>query len=244
MTTLVLLPGMDGTGTLFAPLLREFSSPVLTPQVVSYPSDRPLGYAELASHVAAALPRRGDYVLLGESFSGPVAATLAGRRPPRLRGLILACSFVDSPLAAFSPLRYLTRLLPTPGPVLAPLGVLLMGRQSTPSLRQSLAAALSTVDPAVLRHRAAEALVANAGGSLAAAECPVLYLQAADDRVVPSRCADAVRRLCPRAEVVRLPGPHFLLQTQPAAAAACIERFVHRARSAARPARARTAPRS
>ena len=41
--TLVLLPGMDGTGTLFEPLLQALGQhwPV---QVLHYPGDQPLGY--------------------------------------------------------------------------------------------------------------------------------------------------------------------------------------------------------
>ena len=53
MTALVLLPGMDGTGDLFAPLLSALS-PALRTIVIRYPSDRPLGYAELEAHARRA----------------------------------------------------------------------------------------------------------------------------------------------------------------------------------------------
>ena len=113
MTTLVLLPGMDGTGALFAPLLHELS-PAIRPLVVTYPPNERLGYAELAERVETQLPAADDYVLLGESFSGPVATLLAGRHPPGLRGLILACSFVRSPHPSLAPFRRLARFLPNP----------------------------------------------------------------------------------------------------------------------------------
>jgi pimeloyl-ACP methyl ester carboxylesterase len=242
MTTLVLLPGMDGTGALFAPLLRSLPSSV-GERVVAYPARDRLGYAELARFVEAALPRRGDYVLLGESFSGPVAIAVAARGPARLRGLVLACSFASTPLPALSPLRHLARLLPSPRLALAPLSFALMGRYSTPALRQALAAALAAVEPSVLRHRAASTLAIDAGASLCAVKCPVLYLQASEDRVVPASCASQVRSLCPQTQVVRLAGPHFLLQTQPAAAAAAIETFIGACRRVARaPSRRRPAP--
>ena len=44
--TLVLLPGMDGTGILFEPLLDVLPSS-LQPHLVRYPSTRPLGYRAL-----------------------------------------------------------------------------------------------------------------------------------------------------------------------------------------------------
>ena len=224
MTTLVLLPGMDGTGALFAPLLRELS-PAIRPVVVTYPPNERLGYAELAELVETQLPAAGDYVLLGESFSGPVATLLAGRRPPGLRGLILACSFVRSPYPALAPFRRMVRFLPNPTLALGPLSFALMGRHATPALRRALVEALSSVDPAVMRHRASVALTADAGNSLTAVECPALYLQGSEDKVVPARCAAAVQRLCPQAQIAVLPGPHFLLQTQAAESAACIEAF-------------------
>ena len=100
-----------------------------------------------------------------------------------------------------------------------------MGRHATPALRRALADAIATVEPEVMRHRAAAALSADAGNSLTTVECPVLYLQASEDKVVPARCAAEVQRLCPQAQVAVLPGPHFLLQTQAAAAAARIKAF-------------------
>ena len=83
---LLLLPGMDGTGRLFGPLLRALP-PALSPVVVAYPVDQPYGYAELLPLVEAAAPAGAEFVVLGESFSGPLALLLAsltlGRSPGR-----------------------------------------------------------------------------------------------------------------------------------------------------------------
>lgn len=225
MTTLVLLPGMDGTGALFAPLLQALS-PEIQPVVITYPPNERLGYAKLVERVEKQLPTATDYVLLGESFSGPVATLLAARNPPGLQGLILACSFVRTPRPLLAPFRPLARLLPNPALALGPLGFALMGKHATPPLRRALAEAISSVEPGVMRHRAAAALSADASDSLAAVRCPVLYLQATEDKVVPARCASEVKRLCPHAQIASLPGPHFLLQTRAAAAAKRIESFV------------------
>src|SRR6516225_8307668 len=94
---LLLLPGMDGTGRLFEPLL-PFLPPSLVAVVLAYPPDRPLDYAELLPYVEAAIPDGQEFLVLGESFSGPLALLLAARQPPGLRGIILCASFARSPL--------------------------------------------------------------------------------------------------------------------------------------------------
>ena len=222
---LVLLPGMDGTGDLFAPILPLLSEAVGT-QVVSYPRDQRVGHAELAELVLEQLPRGRPFALLGESFSGPIAAAVAARSTPV--GLVLACSFVTNPHPSLRLLRPLLPLLPPPGAFLRPLARALMGRHATPALRTALAAALRQVSPAVMRSRAAATQQADARASLAAVRCPVLYLQARQDRVVPPRCLADVLRARPDTEVAVIDGPHFLLQTQPAAAARIILPFMVR----------------
>jgi pimeloyl-[acyl-carrier protein] methyl ester esterase len=115
--TLVLLPGLDGTGKLFTELLRALDCRVAS-IVVPYPTDVALGYDELETLVRAALPAQGSYVLLGESFSGPLAIRIAARPPPGLVGLILSVTFASNPyprwawarsLAAYLPLKSLPR---------------------------------------------------------------------------------------------------------------------------------------
>jgi len=53
--TLVLLPGLDGTGKLFAGF-AEVLRPNFPSLIVSYPTDQALGYDELEARVLAALP--------------------------------------------------------------------------------------------------------------------------------------------------------------------------------------------
>ena len=80
---LVLLPGLDGTGKLFAEFLEALDLGS-SAQVVPYPPDIPLGYDELETLVRAALPAHGPFIILGESFSGPLAIRIAARPPPAL----------------------------------------------------------------------------------------------------------------------------------------------------------------
>lgn len=85
---LVLLPGLDGTGLLFQPLIEMLPSNI-KPIVVSYPPDKLLGYNELLPIVLKCLPTDKSFIVLGESFSGPLALRVASTRPDNLEGLVL-----------------------------------------------------------------------------------------------------------------------------------------------------------
>jgi len=62
--------------------------------------------------------------------------------------------------------------------------------------------------------------------ALAACPVPLLYLRAADDRVVSTASWKPIAELKPDAYLVELPGPHLILQAQPALALAAIEQFL------------------
>ena len=91
--SLLLLPGLDGTGKLFDPLLRYLPDWV-TPVVLSYPVDKACGYDDLKAIVSDSLPEKTDFIILGESFSGPLAVMIGGEKPDGLKGIILCASFL------------------------------------------------------------------------------------------------------------------------------------------------------
>jgi pimeloyl-ACP methyl ester carboxylesterase len=162
---LILLPGMDGTGRLFGPLLGILP-PGLEAAVVAYPPDRPCGYAELLPIVEAAVPDEGEFLILGESFSGPLALLLAARRPRGLRGVILCASFARSPLPSFARwFRYLIRSFWFRAVPWSLIRRGLLGRFETISLRRMVEDALGAVEPSVLAARARAILAVDVGRS-------------------------------------------------------------------------------
>lgn len=223
---LVVLPGLDATGTQHADFAAAMRARGGDASVITYPRDRALDYAALAGLVQTALPTDAPYVLLGESFSGPLALAIAAQPPPLLRGLVLSTSFARSPWYALRRLQSLLYWAPVRTLPMRALSWLLLSRWSTPALRQALHAALASVDADVLRTRAAAAIGVDVAAQATALTVPVLCLHAAQDRLLPTFCQRHLSALLPPASTRWLEGPHLLLQTRPQAAAEVIAAFL------------------
>jgi pimeloyl-[acyl-carrier protein] methyl ester esterase len=224
--TLVLLPGMDGTGELFADFVDALGDAAL-PLVVAYPPDLALDYAGITEFARARLPRDRPYVLLGESFSGPVAIALAAGRPPGLLGLILCCTFARNPTPVFSMFKHMLGALPVSAASARLAAPFLVGTGSSCALR----AALCQVSAAVMRGRMRAVLEVDFSAQMRAVNVPVLYLQAAQDRLVLGGSARHLAALAPHMQLRRLAGPHMLLQANAIDSALVVKQFIAAAQS-------------
>ena len=226
MTTLVLLPGMDGTGELFGPLVRELAAlaPSLKVMVIDYPRDKPLGYAALTQLTAQKLPPDESLVLLGESFSGPIATHLAKDLKQRCLGLILCVTFVHSPIRLPLVTRAFARLIPFDKLVQQPnedkLGTL------SDELKPIFKAATASVAPAVWRARFQAALTVDERSNLRQLTCPSQYYRATHDNVIPARTAERIVKIQPRTQIIDFDAPHLLLQNNAVDAAKQIIAFM------------------
>lgn len=222
---LLLLPGMDGTGRLFAPLVPRLPS-TIEARVVAYPHDQTLGYDDLLERVRGVAPRGGRWFVLGESFSGPLALRLAAEKPAGLGGVILAASFVAAPIRVPRWLHGLARPAMFSRWTHAIAGRVLGTRDGAASLHAAFVAANTEVAPAALARRAREILGVDLTSVARDVDVPVLALAARRDRAVGPREVAAIQRLLPRATVRWFDAPHLLLQTRPAEAAAAIAAFM------------------
>jgi pimeloyl-ACP methyl ester carboxylesterase len=226
---LVLLPGMDGTGSPFSHFVSALE-PDLGATVIHYPTDQALGYTELENIAArSSLPREQPFIILGESFSGPhpIAISLAASMPPGLVGIVLCCSFARNPLPIFGVFKSLLGLVPfhlLPKMFLHPF---LLGRFSSRTSRSEFGEAISRVSDRALRARFKAIIEVDVSAKLQQIAVPVLYLRASKDHLVPRSAAEHVRRVAPRVRVVELEAPHLLLQAVPSTAASVIREFSH-----------------
>lgn len=220
---LVLLPGMDGTGKLFEPLLE--SLPATIPAVVvGYPTDKALDYEGLLPLVKATVPK-GPFVVVGESFSGPLALMLASCRPPGLRGVVLCATFVRPPMSILKKLGCFVRPWMFRIQPLWLLSFVLLGRHGFGKLGRQLRSAVRSVSAYAFAERARAVAGVDVTAELKTCEAPILYLQAAGDMVVGRRCWELVRSVRSDAELKVLPGPHLVLQVSAREAAATLGEF-------------------
>lgn len=230
MTILVVLPGLDGTATLHSAFSEAARTAFESVAVISYPSNQVLDYVALERLVRSELPSTAQFVLLGESFSGPIALSIAANPPSNLLGIVLSTTFAESPVPLFAPFAPFMRLAPVRALPLPLLSWWLLGRWATPQLEGALQSALLAVMPEVLRSRAETALKANAITVCRSVALPVLYLRGTNDRLLNRHASKQIAEAIEHCIIKDIEGPHLLLQAAPAACAQAVSEFASRLR--------------
>jgi len=226
---LVLLPGLDGTGKLFKPFIEQFDNPNdIT--VIPYPTDTHIPFDALVDYIILLLPADKPLVVLGESYSGPVAIRLATRPDLNIVGLVLVATFAKYPasflglVSRFLPLSILFRM-PAPDVVIRRY---CFGEHSDEKLVGQLLEAINDNRPDVLAKRAHEGAALDVTPLLPDISIPCLYLSATGDRLVPKGALKVIQTGIPDIEVAEIKGAHFILQVQSKTCFDRITRFMER----------------
>jgi len=216
----VFLPGMDGTGILFEPITLLWPKEEPPPVVISYPSDRFLNYDELDAYVHPKLPTNEPYVLVAESFGGPLATRIAVEKPPLLRGLVLSATFARKPKGWIGTLgEFIVGPYLFHQPYFNVVGRWVMKEQGLSGWQiDFLLRAIGHDRPEILAARLREALEVDALADLKNCPVPVLCLYAQRDLLLSKRCHELIGEATPNVRMVGLDTPHFLLQAKPAEA--------------------------
>jgi len=214
MVKLVLLPGMDGTGDLFHPFVKSLPIDIET-QIIRYPLDRALSYAELIRLTASSLSESEQFVLLGESFSAPVAIQLAVRSPAQVKGILICAGFARSPVRRWpSPLvDFLTPLMFRLPITNFAIKRFLLDQNTPKSIVDAVRSAIESVPPNVLSKRVSEVLACDVQKEASRIKVPMLYLRGLRDRLVGEGCVQEILDVKSDMEVVNIDGPHLLLQS-------------------------------
>ena len=228
MPKLVLLPGMDGTGSLFVEFIAALPSSF---EVVAarYPTDQYLTNTEMQDLVRAVCPHSEPFTLLAESFSTPLAIQYASTRPSNLKSLILCAGFATSPLDGWR-----RRLASLVTPVVLAVGLrehaikaFLLDRDAPPDLVRRVSRAISSISTEVLVGRVRDVLRCDVRVELAQIAAPILYLQAQRDCLIGGTSFTVVKGIQPQTAVVVFDAPHLLLQSQPQRIADAVVGFLH-----------------
>ena len=221
MSQIVFLPGFDGDASLRDEFARDLSRRHQV-RAVSYPN-RPLGSIDqYRSHAMAETPVDWRPVLIAESFGGLVAARWASI-DSRVQALVLCGSFARNPAGAFA-------LWGASWPGLVKLGPFFTNpipqmstdprrRRWSEGFRRALAGLRDDVVAERMRLIAAE----DASATLKALRIPVIVVQFDDDLVILPHARDHLASVCHNPHVLRLPGPHFAIETRPVESARGIE---------------------
>jgi pimeloyl-ACP methyl ester carboxylesterase len=212
--TLVLMPGLDGTGKLFAPII-----PLLKPQFdlvfVTYPDLN--SFADYIDCAQSQLPDEPGFSLLAESFSGPVAMALLAQHPEPVGPSVIAASFVRSPLAT------LTRMANYTPDQMFSIGALSdfcldVNEAENEDFSETQPLPLNVteeIDGVLLKHRISVFSRIDVSALLPEIDAPILYLHALRDRITSEKDAQMMQNYLPNVNRVDIDGPHLLLQNQP-----------------------------
>jgi len=210
---------MDGTGNLFLPLLRYLKDEDI--QIVTLPNSGNQDYLSIMERVEEQLPTE-DYIIVAESFSGPVGALLAKKQVTNLKGVVFVATFLSPPnklllkLSKFIPVKAAIRL---PGSQLL-LRHFLLGYNASQEAVELFIETIKELDPNVIRKRIGtiqQLLLERMNVGI-----PSVYIQAEQDKLIPFNKAEEFRQHFTDIELFTVKGPHFLLQSNPSDCASLI----------------------
>lgn len=225
---LLLLPGLDGTGFLFEPLLRVLPLNIEA-TTISYPATRGLGYQELFAYVSSQLPSTAPYVLVAESFSGPLAIAIAHQRPEHLQAVVLCASFLHQPVSKLKALlaHLLGRARFNVRPPVSLVRRYLLGPHAATSSINKFYSAIATVPFEILFERIKNALAVDVREQFYHLQLPVLWLYAAHDKLLKNPYPAKELRQNSNCVIKASAAPHLLFQTKPEQACAAIQIFLN-----------------
>lgn len=220
MIPIVFLPGFDGDAALrgeFVDALRPHH-PV---HAVSYPLQALGSLQRYRDHAMAEVPVDWRPVLLAESFSGLVAARWAAM-DSRVAAVVLCGSFARNPVGLAASLGASLPSLVKRGPALfAPIANA-SGDAARMRWSAALAQAMAALPEAVVSERLRLIAAEDVGATLQSLTVPLVLVQFEGDQVIGRGARAHLEAVCHNARVLRLPGPHFALETRPRECAAAI----------------------
>lgn len=220
----IFLPGLDGSGFFFEPFLRVLPGDI-EPVTIAFPPEERWGYGELFEWLLPQLPTEEPFLIVAESFSGPLAVRVAASEPKGMVGAVISASFVRNPLPRglqHLPIAWiLRRRLPE-----CLVRFLFADQATGQELIDLFYRAIHYSPPEVVAHRARAALRVDETESLRNCRLPLLFLDATADRLIGPACTNLVRSVRPDLPIIPIAAPHFLLQLRQKECVAAIEKFL------------------
>jgi len=208
----LLIPGMDGTGKLFSPLLDELPNGLDT-QVVCLNDLITQNPIEQALEIASLIGSE-EVIILSESYSGYIAYHLSLLPNLNIKHVIFAASFLENPtwLSRLNKLLPLNLVRSDVIPDIA-LSSVLFAQRNNKKLVNLFSSSLKLINNSTLRHRLK--VIANLVRPSDSLSVPCTYVQASNDYLVSNKSVDVFKELCININVVKANGGHFIVQSNP-----------------------------
>ena len=216
-TEAIFLPGFDGAARLRDEFVSELGKRVPS-RSIGYPNRNLHTLEGYWRHAASELAEGSRPVLIAESFSGLVAARWAASEP-RIAGVVLCGAFARNPsriaaalgaawpsAAKFTGTRFMTPYL--------------LARHEIRDAREkrwtrALPEALGELQPSVIGERLRLIARESTARDLSKLTIPIVLVHFEGDRIIHRGARRHLESVCHNAKVMRLPGPHFALETRP-----------------------------
>lgn len=209
-TDVVLLPGLHGSTALFDGFIA-LAPPWARCQTISLPTNGSQSFGALADSLEPELKKLEQFVLFGESFSGPIAARLAYRLGGKVALLVLCNPLIESPVVVPSSLSsWLIR-----SPLASSWVVSLAMTGGDRAIAGAVIREVRRLPAAVLRARLETAASARREELARTLASPLLALLGTEDRLLSAQASVEIIRDVAGAVVALLPLPHLAAQIAP-----------------------------
>jgi pimeloyl-ACP methyl ester carboxylesterase len=210
-TDVVLLPGLHGSGALYASFFALAPSWTRC-RPVALPTLGDQSFDGLASTLEAELKSLEGFVLVAESFSGPIAARLAARLGQKVALLVLCNPLVK--VAFRLPARLAATLVASKAMPAWCAALGLAGGDR--ALGKAALDEVRALPKETLTGRLSTVFAATADDLSSHLVAPLLTILGTRDRLVPQARARRVCAAVPFSTLVELDAPHLVIQTKPA----------------------------
>lgn len=212
---IALLPGLDGTGELFFPII-PFLEKDFEVHVIKY--NHQLSFDDYVQCVIDQLPENTPISLVAESFSGPIAIALLASKQRDFHASVLSATFCKPSAPSF--LTQFWRFIPefffTMNPAYQfSLDWMIIGHDTDSAVRSRTHELLETIPPKHIQNRMCLVNETDVSSMLEKIETPLLYIQAAWDQIVFASAAQEIKYHANDVKIATVDGPHMILQAKP-----------------------------
>jgi pimeloyl-ACP methyl ester carboxylesterase len=218
----ILLPGLDGTGLLFKPLLEQtpssdrFSIFSLIQEPIGYQPQIELLEKEIGD---------AEVILVAESYSGYIAYELACQGNIGIKHIVFVASFLVPPSFL---MKFLGNIpLGLIKSQLLPYGILnyfLFGNKGNRELEKSFYTSINSVSNRVLIRRLKN--ISELKLPTKTLKIPCTYIKAKSDRLVNANSVKMFEKVCTNLTIKLVDGGHFVLQSNPKTCLGIINRAI------------------